>query len=229
MARIEPRFDVLLYNDPAISTTRVGDILTMPYDGYLVGALFKGAGAEGIILDFSDGQESQHIPGVDVAVDADILAMSQGPSPGKEFNGFTTINAPLKGGTKIGMTEQGTGTAEGNIYLLISETPTGPYILNKAVLVDISAAVLHDVLMDCPTFMSRLMRCFIRGQGANELTIQLASGGKTIPIPCRAIPINTDAEPWAYHSIDSDVPDEILFLSMNGFTTSDAWLYWQFE
>lgn len=230
MARIEPRFDVQIFNDAAISPgTRVPDVFTMQYDGFLVGALFKAAGAEGIILDFSDGQESQHIPAVDVAIDSDALAMLQGPSPGKEFNNFTSINAPMEQGTKIGVLQQGTGTAEGNIYILTSTTPTGPYVLNKAVLVDISASTLGDTLLDCPTFMSRLKRVFIRGQGGNDLTIQLGAGGQTIVIPVRGTIINTDIEPWAYHTIDSEVPDKVLFVSMNGFTTTSAWLYWQFE
>lgn len=219
-----------MFNDPAISpTVRVENILTMQYDGYLVGALFKAAGGEGIRLAFSDGQEAQHIPAVDVAIDADTKAMEQGPSPGKEFNGFTSINAPMAKGTKISMTQEGTGTAEGNVWLIFSPISTGPYILNKAVLVDIAASVLGDLLMDCPTFMSKLMRAFIRGEGANDLTIQLGAGGQTLVIPCRSIPINTDIEPWTYHTIDSPVPDKLLYVADNGFTTTSAWLYFQFE
>lgn len=230
MARIEPHYDVQIFNDPAISPgTPVESIFTMQYDGFIIGAMFRAAGAEGLKLTFSDGEEAQHIPAVDVAVDSDTLGMSQGPSPGKSFNGFTLMNKPTAKGTKIGMVQEGTGTGEGNVYLLTSLTPEGPLVLNKAVLVDISASVTGDTLIDCPTFMDRLKRCFIRGQGAENLTIQLGAGGQTITIPCRSIPINTDVEPWTYHSIDSDTPDKVLFVGMNGFTGTNAWLYWQFE
>lgn len=227
----QPRFDVILINDPAISpTVRVPDIATMPYDGYLVGIKARGAGFEGIEIDFSDGQEAQQVPATDVAVDADTLGSQAGPSPGMEFNGFVSCNVPVAKGTKFGMTEQGAGTAEGNIYLLISETPTGSYILNVAQLKDVHTPLtLGDTLIDLPTFMTKVMRCFVRGQGAEDLSIAIGVKGPTIDLPCRSIPINTDVEPWAYHSIDVDVPDKIIYIAMHGFTATNAWLYFQLE
>lgn len=229
MARIEPKFDVQLFNDPAISPgQRVENVITMQYNGFLIGALFKAAGAEGIRLFFSDGEESQHIPAQDIAIDSDTLAELQGPGPGKAFNNFTLMNQPMKQGTKISIVQEGTGTAEGNVWLLFAKSAMGAYILNVAVLVDLSAAALNDTLLDCPTFMPRFKRCFIRGAAGNDITVKLGAGGQSVVIPCRAIAINTDIQPWNYHSIDSETPDKIIFESMNGFSGT-AWLYFQFE
>lgn len=230
VSRTEPRFDVQIYNDPAIAVDiPVPDVWTMQYDGYLVGALYKGAGVEGCELQFSDGQESQSISGTDIVIDGDTLQGLTGPSPGKEFAGFTTINAPLKKGTKITIIPRGTGTAEANLWLLFSRAGTGPYILNVSILFDHGSATEGDTILDLPTFMARLKRIFVRGQGGNDLTFALGPGGKPLTIPVRAIPINTDVEPIAFHSIDSPTPDKLIFKAMNGFTGTSAWTYVQLE
>jgi len=228
--RIEPAFDVQVWNDPAISPgVRVENVITMQYDGYLVGAKITGAGIEGCYLHFSDGQEQQMLPGRDVAVDSDLLAMSPtGPLPGTLPNGFQAINAPLAKGTKISITEQGTGTAEGNLYVIFSKSPAGPYTLNKSVLVDYSAAAFGDTIMDNPTFMRSLKRIFVRGAAGQDLTVQLGAGGQTVVVPVRAIAVNTDLNPHGYHPIDSVTPDKLLFTAMNGFSGT-AWTYVQFE
>ncbi len=218
-----------MFNDPALSIgIEVKDVLTMQYDGFLIGALFKAAGAEGIKLSFSDGEESQSIPAVDVAIDEGSLTLVQGPSPGMSFGGFTLMNQPMKKGTKISITQEGTGTAEGNVWVIFSLTATGAYILNVAVLKTVTALTSGDTIMNNPTFMSRLKRIFIRGVGANDITVALGAGGQTIVIPCRSKAVNTDIEPWTYHSIDSEVPDKLLFVAHNGFTGT-AWFYVQFE
>lgn len=218
-----------MFNDPALSIgIEVKDVLTMQYDGFLIGALFKAAGAEGITLSFSDGEVSQSIPAMDIAIDSDGGTLRHGPSPGVSFNGFTLMNQPMKKGTKISITQEGTGTAEGNVWVIFSLTATGPFILNVAVLKTVTALTSGDAIMDNPTFMNRFKRIFIRGAGANDITLALGAGGQTIVIPCRAVAINTDAANWTYHSIDSEVPDKILFVAHNGFT-STAWFYAQFE
>jgi hypothetical protein len=236
MARPNPRFDYLVYNDAALANgVRVPDIFTMPYDGYIVGLFLRGAGVEGADFDFSDGSEIQEIPGRDIAVDSDVNGLHPSDGPGKAMGlGFTVLNQPCQKNTRISYTPRCTGTAESNCYMVISPQPTGPYTITKHESLDLDGLAAKAVLTRCPTQVGnnsnpRLKRFFGRGQGCENLEMQLGGGGVVIFVPMRAIAIYTDACVHSWLPIDVPAPDEVLFVSENGNTTTNGELYFQYE
>lgn len=218
--RERPLFETRRYNDPAIAVDiEVEDIITAPYDGYLIGVCVKGAGIEGAIVSTSDGMPKQAIPGKDIAVDTDTTTM-QGDGAGKIPSDYVIFNQAISKNTKLSYTPFGTGTAEANLYALFSPQPlpNEPYTLNLSVSVDYSGVALDDKIIDCPTFLDTLARIFMRGAGLQEAEIRFGQGGNTTFVQGRAIAVNTDAVPHVYRPIFVIIPDKVFFVQQAGGT-----------
>lgn len=223
------QFKDVLYNDAAIAVgVQVKDVITAPYDGYIVGVKAKGAGLEWGTIATSDGKPDQEVPCTDIAIDADPLEnLTDGPGV---MSGFVILNQPITKNTKVHWTPHGTGTAEANIIVRFSRSPIGPYTLNQHDVLDYSSAAQGDTIQECPTFMRTLKRGFIRGAALNDVTLQFGSaGGEKSQVFGRAIAENTDAEPFIFGTpFGIDTPDRIIFDSMNG-ATGNVHHYIQYE
>lgn len=225
MAETELEFKTILYNDAAIAVGGwVQGVAYAPFDGFLVAAKVSGAGVEDGEIATSTAPPIQHIPGTDIAIDTDALIQLT-PGNGNELgqSSFCILNQPVVVNERIDINyPNGTGTAEANWYFVFCKHAIGDgrYKLWQAAEDTIAVGSIIDY---CPTSvpgLSRLVGLFIRGAGGQDMEVEFGPNGPRSQIVCRAIAVDTDAEPIsALHKVNaSPMPAHLTTTAYNGFT-----------
>lgn len=223
MALTPPRYDWQHYNDAAIAVGAwVEGVFYAPYDGYILAIGSRGAGQEDLQIRTSDGSPIQHIPARDIAVDTDALNMHNMDPLGLTLGGLLAItNQPIKKNTRIDINyPNGTGTAEGNVYIIFGTAPIGNGRYNLWQGIEDTVAV-GSIILECPTGVpgiSQLVSAFVRGAGCENSEIVLGDNGYRITVPCRAIAVDTDAEPFVMQPIYHAMPSRIIQGAFEGAT-----------
>jgi len=219
-----PEYKLVHVNDPAIAVAVAPiQIFVMPWDGYLAAFGSAGAGQEDIQLSFSDGQPPQHGPARDIAIDTDAQVYMQNDPLMHSLNGglLNICNAPVQKNTIIyAEYPNGTGTAEGNIWLLITKRPIGDGAYHLLVAAEDTIAA-GSIIMDLPMAIpgiSKISAIFIRGAGAQDMVVQIGAQGELWDTFGRAIAVDTDACPFNWFPVDVDLGPDLRTVSFNGYS-----------
>jgi len=215
MGLTPPKYDWHHWNDAGIAVgVWVEGIFYAPYDGYILAIGSRGAGQEDWEMRTSRGMPIQHGPSRDIAVDADALNQLQNDPMGLTLGGLMCIiNQPVKENERIDINyPNGTGTAEGNVYIIFGRQPIGDgrYHLWQAAEDTVADG---SIILECPTAVQGLHELtagLIRGTSCENNDLILGDNGYRITLPCRAIAVDTDAEPITLQPIYVQMPNRII-------------------
>ena len=223
MVQTDPDFIIIPFDDPSFAS---GGPLTegvpgLP-DGYthLCGVYAQGAGMERVDIKVNDSYETQQIPAVDLAVDANALVGEYGRAH-LSNNGFSIMNQPMAPEGKITLTPFNTGTPAGFALFMFGKKPfgTSPYTLFRRSDKDINSssasigALIYNIIpqQSGPVRLTRLVGAYFHGATSNFAIITMGPGGRATAIPVRVGAVNTIEHPPIWTPIDVDIPQTINF------------------
>ena len=222
MGLTPPRYDWQHWNDAGIVAGWVEGTFYAPYNGYILAIGSRGSGQEAVSIRTSQGDPIQTIPAKDIAVDADPLNFLENDPMGLTLGGLMCIlNQPIKENTRIDINYANlTGTAEGNWYILFGTRPIGDgkYHLWQGVLDTVAEG---SIILECPTGVpniSELSSIMVRGAACENSELILGDNGYRVTVPCRAIAVQTDAEPFVMLPIQAPMPNRIIQGAFQGAT-----------